>query len=123
MESAAVASAVLLYGFTEELFLWLRLGIASRRLSIVCSLALGQGRISSQKLDAPARLPSHKVTRGKRPRKRRLRCKRPSLPQRWFHGCPAFSEALRVPKLCVRCVRLQLVCSSENQGLSAKTFT
>ena len=43
--------------------------------------------------------------------------------QRWFRVFPASSAALRVPRLCVRCVRLQLFGSSENQGLSAKTFT
>ena len=108
--------------FTEELFLWLRLGIASRRLSTVCSLALGQDRISSQKSDAQARLPSHTATRGKRRCTHRLRRTRPSRQQRWFHVCPASSEAPLVPRLCDRCVRLQPVCSSENQGLSAKTF-
>jgi len=108
--------------FTEALFLWLRLGIASRKLSIVCSLALGQGQISSQKSGAQARLPSHTAPRGKRQCTRRLRRTRPSRQQRWFHVCPASSEAPLVPRLCVRCVRLQLGGSSENQGLSAKTF-
>jgi hypothetical protein len=109
--------------FTEALFLWLRLGIASRKLSIVCSLALWQGRISSQKSGAPVSLPSHTGTRGKRRCTRRLQCRYPSRQQRWFHVCPVSSAVLRVPTLCGRCVRLQLACSSENQGLSAKTFT
>jgi hypothetical protein len=109
--------------FTEALFLWLRLGIASRKLSTVCSLALGQGQISSQKSDAQACLPSHTATRGKRQCTRRLQCRCPSRQQRWFHVCPASSAVLRVPRLYDRYVRLQPVCSSENQGLSAKTFT
>ena len=75
--------------FMEVLFLWLQLGIASRRLSIVCSLALGQGRISFQKSDVLAHLPSHTATRGKRRCTRRLRRTRPSRQQRWFHVCPA----------------------------------
>jgi hypothetical protein len=108
--------------FMGELFLWLRLGIASRRLSTVCSLPLGQGRISSLTWDVQACLPSRTATRGKRLCTRRLRRTRPSRQQRWFHGCPASSAVLRVPRLCVRCVRLQPFCSSENQGLSAKTF-
>jgi hypothetical protein len=109
--------------FTEELFLWLRLGIASRKLSTVCSLALGQGQISSQKSDAQARLPSHTATRGKRQCTHHLRCRCPSRQQRWFHVFPASSAVLRVPRLCGRCVLLQPFCSSENPGLSAKTFT
>ena len=107
----------------EALFLWLRLGIASRKLSIVCSLALGRGRISSQRSDVQVRLPSRTATRGKHRCIRRLQCTRPSRPQRWFHVRPASSEAPLVPRLCGRCVRLQLVCSSGNQGLSAKLFT
>jgi hypothetical protein len=109
--------------FTEALFLWLRLGIASRKLSTVCSLTLGQGQISSQQSDAQAHLPSHTATRGKRQCTHRLQCTSPSRQQRWFHVCPASSEAPLVPRLCGRCVRLQPVCSSENQDLSAKTFT
>ena len=108
--------------FTEALFLWLRLGIASHKLSTVCSLVLGRGRIFSQTLDAQASLPSRTATRGKRQCTRRLQCTHPSRQQRWFHVCPASSAVLRAPRLCGRCVRRQLVCSSENQGLSAKTF-
>lgn len=109
--------------FTEALFLWLRLGIASRKLSTVCSLTLGQGRISSQRSDVQACLPSHTVIRGKRQCTHHLRCRCPSRQQRWFHVCPASSAVLQVPRLCGRCVRLQLGGSSENQGLSAKNFT
>jgi hypothetical protein len=109
--------------FTEALFLWLRLGIASRKLSTVCSLTLAQGQISSQKSDVQACLPSHTATRGKRQCTHRLQCTSPSRQQRWFHVFPASSAVLRVPRLCDRCVLLQPVCSSENQGLSAKTFT
>ena len=109
--------------FTEALFLWRRLDIASRKLSTVCSPALGQGQISSQKSDAQARLPTHTATRGKRLRTRRLQCTRPSRQQRWFHVFPVSSAVLLVPRLCGRYVRLQPVCSSENHGLSAKTFT
>ena len=109
--------------FTEALFLWLRLGIASHKLSTVCSRALGQGQISSQKSDVQACLPSHTATRGKRQCTRRLRCRCPSRQQRWFHVFPASSAVLRVPRLCGHCVLLQLGGSSENQGLSAKTFT
>ena len=109
--------------FTEALFLWLQLGIASRRLSIVCSLSLEQGQISSQKSDARVCLPSRTATRGKRRCTRRLPCTRPSRQQHWFHVCPALSEAPLVPRLCGRCVLLQLGGSSENPGLSAKTFT
>jgi hypothetical protein len=108
--------------FMEALFLWLRLGIASRKLSTVCSLALGQGRISSPKSDAQARLPSHTATRGKRLRTRRLLCTRPSRQQRWFHVCLASLVVLRVPRLCDRCVLQQPVVCFENQGLSAKMF-
>jgi hypothetical protein len=49
MKSAAKVSAR--NYFMEELFLWLQLGIASRKLSIVCSQVLWQDRISSQKSD------------------------------------------------------------------------
>jgi hypothetical protein len=119
MESGAVASASPL---REELFLWLMSGTASRKLSTVCSLVLWQGQISSQKSDAQARLPSHITTRGKRLHKRRLQCTHPSRPQHWFHVYPTSSEVLPVPKPCDRYVRLQLVCFSENQGLSAKNF-
>jgi len=105
------------------LFLWLRWGIASRRLSIGCSLFLGRGRISSLKLGVRAYLPSRKGTWGKRRCIRRLQCICPSQRQRWFRVCPVSWVVLRVPRLCVRCVRLQLFGSSENQGLSAKTFT
>ena len=105
------------------LFLWLMLGIAFRRLSILCSRLLWLGRISSRKSGVQACLPSHTVTRGKRPRTRRLQCTRPSRQQYEFHVFPASLAVLRVPRLCVRCVRLQLFCSSENQGLSAKNFT
>jgi len=108
--------------FMEALFLSPRLGTASRKLSTVCSLALGQGQISSQKSDAQAHLPSRTATRGKRQCIRRLQCTRPSRQQRWFHVCPASSEAPLVPRLCGCCVRLQLGGSFENQGLSAKAF-
>ena len=112
-----------LYRFRAELFLSPRLDIALRKLSIVCSLSLGRGRISSRMLDVLSLLPSHKETRGKRLCKCRLRCKRPSLQQRWFRVCPAWLAVLRVPRLCVRCVLQQPVGFSENQGLSAKIFT
>jgi hypothetical protein len=109
--------------FMEALFLWLRLGTASRRLSIVCSLPLGQGRISSQRSDAQARLPSQRATQGKRLRTHRLRCTRPNRQQRRFRGCPASLAVLQVPRPCVRCALLQPFCFSENQGLLAKLFT
>lgn len=109
--------------FMEALFLSPRLGIASRKLSIVCSLALGQGQISSQRSDVQARLPSRTATRDKRRCTRRLRRTHPSLQQRWFHVRPASSEAPLVPRLCGRCVLLQLVVCFGNQGLSAKPFT
>jgi hypothetical protein len=107
----------------EALSLWLRWGIASRRLSIGCSLFLWLGRISSQKSGVQALLPSRKGTWDKRRCIHRLPCICPSQRQRWFRVCPASLVVLRVPRLCVRCVRLQLFGSSENQGLSAKTFT
>jgi parallel beta-helix repeat protein len=109
--------------FMGVLFLWLKLGIAFRRLSIGYSLFLWLGRIFSQKLGVRACLPSRTETWGKRLCIRRLRCIRPSQRQRWFRVCPVSRVVLRVPRLCVRCVRLQLFGSSENQGLSAKTFT
>ena len=107
--------------FTEELSLSPESGTEARRLSIVCSLSLWQGQISSLMLDALSLLPSHKAIRGKRLCTRRLRCKRPSRQQRWFRVCLAWLAVLRVPRLCVRCVLLQPVGSSENQGQSAKT--
>ena len=106
----------------EALFLWLRLGIASRKLSIEYSQALGQGRISSQKSDVQALRPSRTATRDKRRCTRRLRRTRPSRQQRSFHVCLASSAVLRVPRLCDRCVLLQPVVCFENQGLSAKMF-
>jgi hypothetical protein len=109
--------------FRAELFLSPRLDIASRRLSIVCSLSLGRGQIFSQTSGAQALLPSRIGTRGKRRCIRRLQCTRPSRQLRWFHVCPALSGAPRVPRLCARCVLLQLVACFGIQGLSAKTFT
>ena len=109
--------------FMGVLFLWLRWGIAFRRLSIGCSLFLWLGRIFSRMLDVRVFLPSRTGTWGKRRCTRRLRCICPSQRQRWFRVCPVSWVVLRVPRLYVRCVRLQLFGSSENQGLSAKTFT
>jgi hypothetical protein len=104
----------------EVLFLSLRLGIALRRLSIVCSLALGLGQIFSQRSGAPALLPSQTGIQGKRRGTRRLQCTRPSRQLRWFRVCPALLVVPRVPRLCGRCVLLQPVACFGIQGLSAK---
>ena len=102
-----------------ELFLSLALGIAFRRLSIVCSRFRGQGQISFQKVGAQEIQPNHTVTLGKRRCIRRLQCRNPSL-QRWlFHEFPVSVGLQLVPKLYVRYVRRQLVALFENQGLLA----
>ena len=121
IEGVGVISACLV--FKEELFLSPRLGIALRKLSIVCSLSLGRGQIFSQRSGALVLLPSQTGTRGKRQCTRRLPCRHPSRQLRWFHVCPAFSGVPRVPRLCGRCVLLQLVVCFGNQGLLAKIFT
>lgn len=102
-----------------ELFLSLALGIAFRRLSIVCSRFRGQGQISFQKAGAQEIQPNHTVTLGKRRCILRLQCRNPSL-QRWlFHEFPVSVGLQLVPKLYVRYDRRQLVVLFENQGLLA----
>ena len=101
------------------LFLSLVLGIAFRRLSIVCSLFRVQGQIFFQKAGAQANQPNHTVKRGKGLCILRLRCRNPSL-QRWlFHESPVWLGVQLVPKLYVRYVRRQLGVLFENQGLLA----
>jgi hypothetical protein len=103
------------------LFLSLESGTASRKLSIVCNHSPLRGRISSPKSSVQGLLPNHTEKPGKHRCTHRLLCKHPNPPQRWFHVCPASLAILRVPRLCVRCVRPQPAAWFENQGLSAKT--
>ncbi len=105
------------------LFLLLKWGTAFRRLSIEYNLFLGLGRIFSQKLGVQVCLPSHIGTLDKRQCMHRLPCIRPNQRQRWFRVCPVSWVVLWGPRLCVRCVHLRLFDFSENQDLSAKTFT
>jgi hypothetical protein len=108
-------------GFREaELFLSLPLDIASRMLSIVCSLFLVQGQIFCWKVGVQANQPNHRVKPGKRLCIRRLRRSYPSLRRWLFHVCQVSVGLQRVPRLCDRYVHLQLVVLFENQGLLAK---
>jgi hypothetical protein len=103
-----------------ELSLSLLLDIASRMLSIVCSLFLVRGQIFGWKEGVQVNQPNRRVKQGKRRCIRRLLRSYPNLLRLLFHVCRVSVGLQQVPRLCGRYVHLQFVVLFENQGLLAK---
>ena len=104
-----------------ELFLWLELDTAFRRLSIVCSLFRVQGQICVQKAGVQENQPNHTTTLGKHLCRRRLQHINPSQLHWMFREFPVSLGLQLAPKRYVRYVHLQLFVLFENQGLLAKS--